>query len=112
MIKINVLGTEYYIIYKEQSDDEMLEKCDGYTDKTAHKIVVTLCPKDNQLEQWNVYQKKVLRHEIIHAFLFESGLHGNANYDAVSTEHPEMMVDWFAVQYEKLTAAFKEAQAI
>ena len=112
-MSICVLGTMYSIIYKDQDKDEYLEKCDGYTDKTTRQIVITNEPKDNQLGKWDAYRKKVLRHEIIHAFLFESGLHANANYDALpGQEHPEMMVDWFAAQWEKIMEAFRNADAI
>lgn len=112
-MEIDVLGTKYDITFKERNEDEFLADSDGYTDKTTKKIVIVKMPQDNQLGCWDAYSKKVLRHEIIHAFLFESGLHGNANWDATgSQEHPEMMVDWFAVQWVKITQAFAIANAI
>lgn len=112
-ITINILGTRYTVTYSDRKDDSLLEKCDGYTDKTTKTIVIENEPKDNELGVWDVYRKKVLRHEIIHAFLFESGLHGNANYDcAPGQEHPEMMVDWFASQFNKIADAFRIADAI
>ena len=110
---LNVLGTLYSVFYKDEQTDKFLKECDGYTDKTTKQIVISTEPKDNQLGNWDEYRKKVLRHEIIHAFLFESGLHGQANYDAQNgQEHPEMMVDWFAAQWHKLAEAFKNADAI
>ena len=51
------------------------------------------------------YKKVVIRHELIHAFLFESGL------DAASWAMNEEMVDWFALQAPKLMKAFEEAGA-
>lgn len=113
MLQIDVLGTEYTITFKDRSDDKFLEECDGYTDKTTKQIVIVNEPKDNQLGCWDVYSKKVLRHEIIHAFMFESGLHGNANWDAAANqEHPEMVVDWFAAQWSKISFAFAVANAV
>ena len=110
---INVLGTLYSISCKDSNEDKLLRNCDGYTDKTTKQIVITKMPEENELGCFDVYRKKVLRHEIIHAFLFESGLHGNANWDALQgQEHPEMMVDWFAVQWEKISNAFRMADAI
>ena len=112
-MEIDILGTKYDITFKEQDEDELLADCDGYTDKTTKKIVIVKRPKDNQLGCWDAYSKKVLRHEIIQAFLFESGLHGNANWDATEVqEHPEMIVDWFAVQWGKISWAFAVANAI
>lgn len=35
--KVNILGTEYHIEYKNIADDPYLEKCDGYVDRTTKK---------------------------------------------------------------------------
>lgn len=42
------------------------------------------------------YQKKVLRHEIVHAFLYESGLWQNA-YGSKCWAKNEEMIDWMAI---------------
>lgn len=110
MKKINVLGTEYTIEIMTKKEDRFLENFDGYCDKTTHRIVVT-SEEDNELDNFSVYQKKVIRHEIIHAFLFESGLHGCMNTEKQS-EHDEQMVDWIAVQFPKMLKAFCEAECI
>lgn len=57
------------------------------------------------------YIKKVKRHEIIHAFLFESGL-SECSYKSDEWAKNEEMVDWFAHQGLKLYKAWKEADAI
>lgn len=51
--------------------------------------------------------EKNKRHEIIHAFLFESGLAENSEW-----AQNEEMVDFFAIQFPKLMEAFKNADAI
>ena len=109
MITINVLGTEYSISIKPTSEDPLLKDCDGYTDKTTRKIVIAAISNDNELEDFRSYQQKVLRHEIIHAFLFESGLHECWEH---GNGHDETYVDWIAVQFPKMLAAFKTADAI
>lgn len=53
---------------------------------------------------------KVLRHEIIHAFLFESGL--QENYHNEKWGHDEIMIDWFAIQFPKIQKAFYEADCL
>lgn len=58
-----------------------------------------------------VYSKKTLRHEITHAFLFESGLEDNSN-EADAWARNEEMVDWIAFQGPKIYAAWQEAGAI
>ena len=54
------------------------------------------------------YQRKVIRHEIIHAFLYESGLAENS-LSASAWGKNEEMVDWMAVQSPKIFRAFREA---
>lgn len=109
MIEIDVLGSKYSIYMNVLSEDPLLKNCDGYTDKTTRKIVITGRPEDNELEDFKIYQQKVLRHEIIHAFLFESGLHECWEH---GSGHDETYVDWIAVQFPKMLTAFKTADAI
>ena len=49
----------------------------------------------------------MLRHEIIHAFLFESGLECNSLKTYNWAENEEM-VDWFAIQSPKIFILYKE----
>ena len=109
MICVNVLGTEYSIHIRSAAEDPFLNNCDGYTDKTVRKIVIAAKDVDNELEDFRSYQQKVLRHEIVHAFLFESGLHECWSHDG---GHDETFVDWIAVQFPKLLTAFKTVDAI
>lgn len=104
--RINILGTEYTIQIKDKDADPFLNQCDGYCDKTTHKIVIAAEDDNNELGNYEVYQKKILRHEIIHAFLFESGLRENFKRDEYG--HDETMVDWVAVQFPKMLAVFTE----
>ena len=109
MKTVNVLGTEYTIEIRTAEEDAFIKECDGYTDKTTKTIVVTALPSDNELDDFASYQKKVIRHEIIHAFLFESGLHECWTH---KDGHDETYVDWVAVQFPKLLKAFEEADAL
>lgn len=106
-MKIDVLGTEYEILEKTREEDSFLERCDGYTDKTVKTIVVSKKEDDCELADFEWYRKKVLRHEIIHAFLLESGLH--ENWEHPEHGHDETFIDWIAVQFPKLMKAFKAA---
>ena len=105
-LKINILGTEYTILELSEHQDEMLKRCDGYCDKTSKKIVVATKSSDCQLDDFEPYRKKCLRHEIIHAFLFESGLHENMKHPEYG--HDEEMIDWVAAQFPKMLKVFKE----
>ncbi len=105
---VNILGTDYTIEERTQDEDEILnDSTDGYCDKTVKLIVVGNDPDKSDLKDYDEYKKLVLRHEIIHAFLFESGLHESFTHP--TTGHDEQYVDWFAVQSPKIFEAFKKA---
>lgn len=108
-MKINVLGTPYEVFERNIEDDECLKDCDGYCDKTTKTIVIMKENNDCNLGNFDVYKKKVMRHEIIHAFLFESGLSECWGH---KTGHDETYVDWIATQFPKLLEAFREAGCI
>lgn len=52
---------------------------------------------ENPKEDLKQYQKQVLRHEIIHAFMYESGLEGECKWNT------EEMVDWLSIQYNSIS---------
>lgn len=108
-MKVDVLGTEYKIIETTQAEDKNLDGVDGYCDTSIKECVVEKMEASGRIrEKKNLpeYKKTVIRHEIIHAFLFESGL------DTCSWANNEEMVDFFAIQMPKLVKAFKEADAL
>lgn len=101
---VNVLGTTYSIQYLTDKQDKYLRDRDGYCDKTSKKIVVRMVDETNELDDYEVYLNTITRHEIIHAFLFESGLHENWMHPPHG--HNETYVDWIAVQFPKILEAF------
>lgn len=103
---INILGTEYTIRISSDCEDTKLREADGYCDKTTKLIVVAQKSYDCEIADFENYQRKCLRHEIIHAFLFESGLHENWQH---RQGQDETYVDWIATQFPKLAKAFAEA---
>lgn len=107
---VNILGTKYTVSVKKREDDECLKDCDGYCDKTSKRIVVVAKADDSNLDNYDEYLKKITRHEIIHAFLYESGLH--ENFEHRQWGHDETTVDWIAVQFPKMLKAFEEAECI
>ena len=111
--KVSVLGTEYSL-YLDVSpeDDPLLEDMNGYCDKTVKRIVVADRAKDSDLADWMDYRKTVMRHELIHAFLFESGLGCDSVWHVEGQEHPEQTVDWIARQFPKILKAFQTVGAL
>ena len=94
--------------------DEM--QADGYCDSLAKKIVVIDFhthpgwAKETE-ESIADYSRAVMRHEIIHAFLNESGLSSCTSSESPWAKNEEM-VDWFALQWPKIMTAFNAAGAI
>lgn len=114
----DILGTRYEIIVKKYTEEESFERrhivgfCDGYAKQIVvcdmathkgweHECTETLVP----------YQKCVLRHEIVHAFLFESGLAQNSG-DTEAWASNEEMVDWIARQGPKIYKAWQDAGVV
>ena len=110
-MKINILGVEYNLTVCNEDEDPRLCGVDGLTDETTKELLVESYDKhmDEPTRKRNlqVQTNKVKRHEIIHAFLFESGLAENSTW-----AQEEEMVDFFAIQFPKLLEAFKAADAL
>ena len=104
---VSVLGTPYTIYQGNSVDFPDLADCDGYCDTTIKAIVVLdmteIEGKTGAKADLTHYQRKVIRHELLHAVLFESGLSAN------SWGENEEIVDWFAIQFPKLEALFQQA---
>ena len=109
---ISILGSEWEIVERSCNDDPRLSDCDGYCDWSVSLIVIRKEAKeDGNLDDMEVYMRKVLRHEIVHAFLFESGLaHASCSVDAWAAN--EEMIDWFARMGERIFKAWKDADAL
>lgn len=107
-MKVNILGAEYTILERSIEEDALLNNMDGYCDKSIRLIVISKPSPDATLGDFDWYRKKILRHEIIHAFLFESGI-GDGYQSAERYGHDETMVDWFAAQFPKMIKAFEAA---
>lgn len=110
-----ILGSEWGVKFGTEKEFPNLSEMDGYADFSTHQIVV------HEMEDLNgqigtkadltAYKKQVIRHEIIHAFLYESGLEANAN-KSDSWALNEEMVDWFAIQSPKIFKLFYEWKLI
>lgn len=107
---VHILGTVYTIREQSESENQLLKGCDGYCDWTTKEIVVERETEGN-LGDMDAYVRKVIRHEIVHAFLLESGLN-ECSGDTDSWANNEAMVDWFARQGQKIYDAWKKADAL
>lgn len=116
---VNILGTEYSVTVKKYDEDEVFKRrsiC-GYCDSWTKQIVV--CDMSTY-KGWEydlpetiaTAQKETLRHEIVHAFLDESGLGDSSNAVDCAWSKNEEMVDWIAIQGPKILRAWQEVGAV
>lgn len=107
-MKIDILGIEYTLTEATESTDPALVGKDGYCDTSTKMCVVDKMNNNSPDAKKNLpeYKKSVKRHELIHAFLYESGL------DVCSWANNEETIDWLAIQFPKLLKAFKAADAL
>lgn len=108
---ISILGAEWKIIFRKISEDKNLEDAEGYASMSSNTIVVR-SENLEEIENFERYQKRVLRHELIHAFLQESGLAQNSIEDTGAWARNEEMVDWFAHQSPKIFKVFTELELL
>lgn len=110
--KISVLGEEYKILFKRSEDDEKLNGADGYCEFLSKEIIIDksiFTGGDESplvLKKMDLLGLKVIRHELIHAFIYESGL-SSENKLAENEE----LVDWIAIQFPKLKKCFEKIGA-
>ena len=96
VMDVMVLGVRYSVFTAKKGKDPMLDRCQGYILPELKKIVLD----DSHKRE---HQEQVLRHELTHAFLYESGL------DAESWGDNEEIVDWIALQVSKMSKAMSDA---
>jgi len=111
---ITVLGTEYSVTFKNRIDDSSLTGYNGYCNTLTREIVVCDLSNDESMKDESPFSiselmHEVLRHEIIHAFLHESGLSEDASVFDKAWPVNEEMVDWFAMQAPKIFDVYQKA---
>ena len=109
-MKINILGTSWAVEERSEEDDPMLKDCDGYCDWTVRKIIIER-EAQGELGDMEFYIRKVMRHEIVHAYLFEAGLASRSSA-AEAWAMNEEMIDWIARIGPKIYNTWVEAGAL
>ena len=98
-IKVNILGAEWRIYSATEEEEPRLENKNGFTDWTAKLICMERKPQGD-IGSMETYMNKVIRHELIHAFMDESGFQDCFEHHDYGQE--ETVVDWFAIQMPKI----------
>lgn len=111
VVVVDILGTEYSIHKQSAKENSKLEDNNGICEQYSKEIILNTLEEEKQdvmcVENVEEFEKKVLRHEIIHAYLGESGLRSSSEW-----AENEEMVDWFAIQLPKMFKTFKELDVI
>lgn len=119
MLTITVLGDTYKIRTADPAEDPVLRDNDfaAYCNAITREIVIGDLDKNpcykhcTEAEKKQIY-KRLLRHEIVHAFFDESGLAHSANSCDSAWSTNEEMVDWIAIQGPKIYEAWLMAGAL
>lgn len=105
--QVKILGTNYKILEQDESENQKLKVLDasGLCESFAKEIIIRKLEDDLcNYKNFDEYRKKVLRHEIVHAFFMESGL--------IKYMEDEELVDWIALQFSKMHRAMCEADCL
>ena len=108
--EIEVLGTLYKIIFINDNEEPRLKENWGFTDFHTKEIFIHDDIEEETKDSCKNlidFKNKVIRHEIIHAFLYESGLRENSDNSPAWAENEEM-IDWFAIQIPKIVKIYEE----
>lgn len=112
--KMNVLGTEWNILFETIKENDVFATCDGYCDPSVKKIHVRVYTDEDVknsefgYESREVMRNKCTRHEILHAFMYESGLWRNSFDPPIQWAMNEEMIDFFAIQSPKIFKLFQQ----
>lgn len=116
---ISILGSDWTILYVDYETDRYLKnnELDGYASPLSKQIVVSYSEtvpnrSDCSEKEHRLSEKETLRHEIVHAFLFESGLADSSIILNFPWAKNEEMIDWIAVQGPKIYKAWQDADAL
>lgn len=108
---LNVLGTYYNVILASEQEEPRLCGMDGFCDDSAKEIYVDDMSKAAQSPDSKkdllAYRNKVMRHELTHAMLSESGLQNESDW-----ARNEEIVDWIAIQGPKLMRLWESAKCL
>lgn len=104
--RVSVLGTDYAILQDSNITKDLNNKgLDGETNLYSKTIsicnIADMLEPDSTAYEKSVRYKETMRHEIIHAFFHESGLDDYCR--------DEVLVDYLAKQWNKMSIAFQEA---
>lgn len=103
---VHIMGEMWVVKFLTEEEDPRLSDRLGLCDTSCREIVIAK-ELSGDSKNLTAIHKKIVRHEIIHAFLFECGLdHGS--HSPVAWGVDEEITDWFALNGGKIYLVWKE----
>lgn len=110
----NVLGTSYTIYPVEHDYSPYFEKNEAlaFVDYSSASVYIdkSAFPMEES-DNPDFHLKATIRHELLHAFMYESGLDVCSN-DVTGWARNEEMIDWFAIQSPKIFKIYSEGDLL
>ena len=107
--KVNILGTEWSIQVVPMGKRFEDRSCEAYCDNSIKTVFIGLREHEpDDVDDLICIRKQYVRHELIHAFFYESGLNECSMKYQGSWARNEEMVDWMAIHFHKIEKVFKE----
>lgn len=104
---VRILGAIWVVRSATETEEPRLEGVNGFTDWTTRTICLEKNTQGN-LGNMETCMNKVIRHEVVHAFMFESGL--GDSFEHKYFGHEETIVDWIAYHMENIVSVIKDIQ--
>ena len=98
-MEVNILGTKYKLIENAELDKDIDGQCAFYSKEIHIRPVGQLLDGEGTITEQNERRKEVIRHEISHAYLYESGL--------TTLAQDETLVEWLATTFPKMMQTFQ-----
>ena len=102
--KVIILGSEWTVRSSSEQEEPRLEGKSAFTDWTS-KLICLDRDVSGDLDDKKQFLEKIIRHEVIHACMFESGFGDGFEHQHFGQE--ESVVDWFAYQIPKIERVCK-----
>ena len=104
-MEFEVMGMMWKLKFVDE--DPALRDGDAYCDPSIRTIVLlNHKPEPGELNDMVQYTLKTMRHEVVHAYLYECGLGDNA-LSVDCWPKNEEMIDWFAIIGPRIAVTWK-----
>lgn len=96
---VDILGTKYKLIENAELDKDTDGVCAFYSKEIHIRPVEQMLGGEGTTAEKYERRKEVIRHEIAHAYLYESGL--------TTLAQDETPVEWLATNFPKMLQTFQ-----